>query len=406
MRKICPGYYRPTEEEFKELWQNCLFVFDSNVLLNLYRYSAKTCSELLDIMKKVSNRVWIPHQVALEYHKNRLSEIANQKKAYYDINKIIEDFLNKLQNDLNKFLKHPLIDINPFINNISSLFAEMKDKLKEQENIHPDLIQHDDIRGEITVIFDDKVGKIYNEESLDNIYKEGEKRYQKKIPPGYSDLQKQAPEKYGDLILWRQLIDKAKECQQPIIFVTDDAKEDWWWKYGDNITIGPRPELIEEMLFSAGVNFYMYRSDKFMEYSRQYLEQDIEENAITEVRELGEIEIADNRTFYENMIRSITNESVKTFNEINKLIQERDIYQENIYLFQKEISFISGEINELKLSRSIENDIKINELMNRYHYLKRELNSYQEIISDIYKKIDILKSKDESYKRLLVDISV
>ena len=42
MRKTFPGYYRPTEAEFRRLWDKCIFVLDANVLLNLYRYSEET----------------------------------------------------------------------------------------------------------------------------------------------------------------------------------------------------------------------------------------------------------------------------------------------------------------------------------------------------------------------------
>ena len=31
-------YYRPTESEFKKLWKDCVFAFDANTLLNVYRY--------------------------------------------------------------------------------------------------------------------------------------------------------------------------------------------------------------------------------------------------------------------------------------------------------------------------------------------------------------------------------
>lgn len=258
MKKIFSGYYTPTKEEFKGLWDNSLFVFDANVLLNLYRYSEKTYKELIEIMKKLSDRVWIPHQVALDYHKNRLNVIAKQKKAYHDIEIILDDLFNKLKNELNIFLKHPLIDIAPSLKEISDLFDKIKNKLKQQESNHPDLFIDDDIRDEITALFEDKVGPEYSEDELQKIYSQGEKRYEKGVPPGYSDSKKASIEKYGDLVLWLQTLDKAKQAQKPIILVTDDTKEDWWWKYGDNITIGPRPELVKEMLLNSGVNFYMY----------------------------------------------------------------------------------------------------------------------------------------------------
>lgn len=65
MRELFPGYYRPTQEEFKQMWQECIFVFDANVLLNIYRYTAKTRGELLAIFEMLKERTWLPHQAML-----------------------------------------------------------------------------------------------------------------------------------------------------------------------------------------------------------------------------------------------------------------------------------------------------------------------------------------------------
>ena len=80
MRTTFLGYYRFTEEEFSTLWKDCLFVLDANVILNLYRYSKNTSDVLLNILKGISERLWLPHQIAFEYQDNRLETIAGQEK--------------------------------------------------------------------------------------------------------------------------------------------------------------------------------------------------------------------------------------------------------------------------------------------------------------------------------------
>jgi len=42
MKKTFSEYNFLTEKEIKEIWENSIFIFDTNVLLNLYRYSNKT----------------------------------------------------------------------------------------------------------------------------------------------------------------------------------------------------------------------------------------------------------------------------------------------------------------------------------------------------------------------------
>src|SRR6185437_6986843 len=50
MKSLFAGYYRPTPDEFNELWKNCIFVFDASVLLDLYRSTAKTRDVVLSIL--------------------------------------------------------------------------------------------------------------------------------------------------------------------------------------------------------------------------------------------------------------------------------------------------------------------------------------------------------------------
>ena len=53
MKEIFNGYYKLSENEIKTLWDNALFVFDTNVLLNLYRYQSPTRDSLLGVIELV-----------------------------------------------------------------------------------------------------------------------------------------------------------------------------------------------------------------------------------------------------------------------------------------------------------------------------------------------------------------
>lgn len=285
MKKTFLGYYRPSEKEFSELWKNCLFVLDANVLLNLYRYSQETREELIGILKAISDRLWVPYQAALEYQRNRLFVIGQQATAYEEIQDNLRKTRDKLDNDLRSFTRHPFIEVEPLLKRIKNIFAEIEKELNEHKQAHPNLIDEDYIRDDTTTLLEGKVGSPYPSERMDEVYKEGKIRYDSKIPPGYSDVNKEERKQYGDLILWFQVINKAKETKRPVILITDDRKDDWWWRF-EGKTIGPRPELVEEMLSKAGVSFYMYQTDSFMKYAREYLEQRVKEEAIDEVRDV------------------------------------------------------------------------------------------------------------------------
>ena len=122
---------------------------------------------------------------------------------------------------------------------------------------------------------------------MEDIYNLGKKRFEQDIPPGYMDKDKQGIRKYGDLILWFQVIDKAKETDKSIILVTDDRKEDWWTRHRGK-TIGPKAELIDEMISKANVSFYLYQTDPFMENAKKFLNKQVKKKAIDEVREIRE----------------------------------------------------------------------------------------------------------------------
>jgi hypothetical protein len=292
MKKLFPGYYFPTENEFSDLWGNCIFVFDANVLLNLYRYSPETREELFGILQDNSDRLWLPHQAALEYQRNRLLVIQQTADAYEGIQKLLEDSLKKFENDLHSLVgkgRHPFVNENYLIEKVSDLFSELREDLVKLSQSHPDLIEDDPIQKTITDLFEGKVGSPYATDQLTSIYREGKERYEKKIPPGYLDNEKDEPKKYGDLILWHQIIDFAKLQKHSIILVTDDRKDDWWKKIKGQ-TIGPQPELIQEIVIETGILFYMYSADPFMEKAHNYLKRKINQKAVDEVREYRERE--------------------------------------------------------------------------------------------------------------------
>jgi len=95
MKKIFPGFYPPSDEDLKELWSKSLFVLDANVLLNLYRYPEKARADLLTVIRKIKDRVWVPYQAALEYQVNRLTVIAEQKEKFLRKNSEKKSFTEK-----------------------------------------------------------------------------------------------------------------------------------------------------------------------------------------------------------------------------------------------------------------------------------------------------------------------
>lgn len=310
MRNLFPGHYRPTDEQFTELWQNAVFVLDANVLLNLYRYPSEARDDLLAVFRRVSDRLWLPHQAALEYQWNRPGEIAEQVKKYNEVRKIVQntasDLTNQLSN-LNLKKRHSTIKTDQLTKDVGDITVKFLDELKALESQQPDVSEDDKIRDEIDQLFASKVGNApQSQEQLDEIYKEGEDRYKRHCPPGYLDSVKSKDQievythnglvfrrDYGDLILWHEIIEEAKVRNlNHIIFVTDDEKEDWWWKKDSRgkRTLGARPELIEELKKKAGVSlFYMYTSRGFIKWAKTYLDVQVKDESIEQIRDISRL---------------------------------------------------------------------------------------------------------------------
>src|SRR5437660_4489215 len=101
MRGKFPGFYRPTDEGFEQLWKEGWFVLDANILLNLYRYQEKARGEFMKVLEALAPRIWVPHQALLEYQRNRVKTIREQLQKFRDVRKLVN--FTTLQNNLNQY---------------------------------------------------------------------------------------------------------------------------------------------------------------------------------------------------------------------------------------------------------------------------------------------------------------
>jgi len=258
------GYYRPTDEEFDALWEDAVIVVDANVLLNLYSYSHETREEFLQLLRDMSERVWLPYQAAAEFHKNRCRIILKEARRYREVIRTLQSTVS----DLQATKHHPFIDTG-LLANFEALSLKIEKTLNAGEQSHKSLLRDDPVRDCLTDIYAGRAGEPLSKEELAMIYAEGETRFANKIPPGYEDSMIQAPDKFGDLVIWKEIISISRKANKGVIFVTDDAKEDWWLITGEE-RIGPRPELLQEFRAETGNNIYVYSSDQFAKYAKDH----------------------------------------------------------------------------------------------------------------------------------------
>lgn len=305
MRNVLPEYYSPTDPQYELLWREATIVFDTNVLLDLYRLPSKSRNEFMSVIELLSDRIWVPFQVALEYQLNRIHVIASSNKAVDDMISSSELALTNISNKITSFQ----IDKQEIKTDWSSLnegIDKAKDHLitilREVKSVQNQISHKDSIRDGIDRLFADKVGPApVDQAELDSLIADGNYRYDKKIPPGFADSDKDKNQneaivihngieyqrKFGDLIVWKQILAFARSEQRSrIIFVTSDSKPDWWWTHSGR-TLGPRPELCKEISEKGGVElFWMYTPAQFLENAKRFAQASVSDESLTDLKEI------------------------------------------------------------------------------------------------------------------------
>ena len=263
MKKSFSGFYNPTNAETKLAWQsnNTVFIFDTNIFLNLYSYKEETRNDFFRFLSKLKEKIWMPFHVGLEYQMKRLDIIKEAKKVFRDANKSLDD-IKELEKSLKVIVdRFPSLssETEELLKNINNLIDNYRNSLNELDKNQPCVRSHDEIREQLNKLFDGRIGKEPDQEFINNVEKEGEERYKNKLPPGFEDDKKKGDffygnvkyqNKFGDLIIWKQIIEYIKENHEinNVIFVTDDSKDDWWFNIESNgkKKIGPHAFLIDE----------------------------------------------------------------------------------------------------------------------------------------------------------------
>ena len=285
MRSSFYEYYVLSKEEENSLWDNALLVLDTNVLLSLYRLQRDARQDILSALEKYKERLWLPNQVGWEFHEHRIEEACRPLESLKQLKEKVSGFVSDIENN---YSKHPYLkDYKSLKRSLSSFSDKVAKRVDDSLNECPKYLQEDEILNEVSVLYDGRVGKSYSDDRLSEIYKIGEGRYQNKIPPGYKDKEKKTGPRhqFGDLIIWQQILEKAKESSCDIIFVTDDKKEDWWQLHkGDKL--GPRRELIAEFMAYTGNHLiWFYTPDRFFSIANQRKAITVRKTTIDEMRD-------------------------------------------------------------------------------------------------------------------------
>ncbi len=284
MRTKFAEYYPIPNEEFKTIWKNCWFVFDTNVLLDFYRLSFDKTHKIITFIKDKSDQIWIPYQVAKEYHAN-LFEVVEKQIDVYD------NSVNKINEIKGIFTENKLLAQYCTDDQRKQVLRACRSIERVFDAIAPNverLITNNKLMQDIAQLLEGKVGHGFSEDELNQIYLEGKMRYQNQIPPGYKD-QAKGNNRYGDLVIWKEILQQAQNTNKSIVFITRDVKEDWFFRNRGK-TIGPNIKLRVEFHDKVGVGqnvfYHSYSLEQFLKYASQYDDFQYDQELESEIKNL------------------------------------------------------------------------------------------------------------------------
>lgn len=303
MKTKFPEYYPLEDARLQDIWQNATIVLDTNVLLNLYRYTQSTQQDLLKLLTKCQSRLWMPYQVCLEFHRNREGVLVEKENEFDTmssrVNTAKAEFLSKL--NLKDFQRHPYFrgtvmddKVNSFVDGLQKEIATWKDEYSK-------IRKNDFILEQLLSLYNGKIGEDYPELELAKIYSEGKERYSKEIPPGFGDLKEKEKKGdrhlYGDLIIWKEVMDyvNSQGPKPDVIYVTDDNTKKDWFARPHGKTTGPLPALLKEFETQTDKEILILTADYFILKAKEYLLQDMKTDTIQEVEKMSQEELEEKR---------------------------------------------------------------------------------------------------------------
>ncbi|WP_354625260.1 PIN domain-containing protein [Psychromonas sp. MME2] len=327
MKNNFPGYIDDYLENNVLTSKKVLVAFDTNILLNLYRYEATVVKEVLSQFKSLKQndyfKLWLPHQVALEFNSNRKVTIQNSSKIHSQVVSKFKSFKKEIDG-LAK-IGGQNSEIQPLREELGEKFDEINNIITAHLPVKKNNFKTDSVIKDVYELFDGIVGAPYSKSEMEGIEEEGLYRYKYGIPPGFEDEQKEQvssysgikiSSKYGDLILWNQLIDQAIRDELTVILVTGDAKPDWVSKEFSRV----RPELITEFRLKTGQDFYVLKLEDFQRHFKDKLTLQLSKQTTIQIKELTK---NDNKSWLGDIFDAFSHfERALTLKEIYEYIYE------------------------------------------------------------------------------------
>lgn len=281
MKSKFPAYHRIHRDDLLARFDDCIFMFDACALLDIYRMKREVTDDVFNVMEHLKDQIRIPYHVAEEYfdniHEVLNTQINNIKSSRTDFNKFIQTLETKRSQP---YISKKTTEL------LGKLKVQVEKDFKQQEEYVKDQLIHGEYQNRVNNLLEGKVLEPFTKEELAEIEKEGERRRENKIPPGYKDANKSS-NRCGDLINWKEILRFAKESGKCIVIVSSEQKEDWVLRE-QGCVICLRYELLEEFYETVGNQdqlIHFLSLDLFLELAREKDARVVSEATVNEVKD-------------------------------------------------------------------------------------------------------------------------
>lgn len=221
----------PLPADEAEFFGRATIVLDTNVLLAPYKFSVAARESALRAIESSAGRLWIPHQVGVEFYRNHASNRDLRSKAYADATKQTAQFEQLVTKHLGEGTTHE--DLRK---SVARVVREAVDEIKagiEQLQSADTAITTPESDNVLQRIETALVGRLAAAPDPATIRSRTEDftnwRVPSRIPPGYEDRGKAGTARSaGDFLIWAEILEHAAANNLDILFVTEDGKDDWW----------------------------------------------------------------------------------------------------------------------------------------------------------------------------------
>jgi hypothetical protein len=147
-------------------------------------------------------------------------------KGSFDLD---QENLNKLHdNELREDIKELFKAASESFKKVVKKFETDVAELRDEHTLSLDEVFDDDpvLEALEAILNEPNMGSKPAPEVLEERRSDALDRLERGVPPGFEDRDKADPT--GDYLIWSELLEHAESSGRPLLFVTNDKKEDWY----------------------------------------------------------------------------------------------------------------------------------------------------------------------------------